>query len=332
MSDAYHQATRIAIIGAGRVGSTFAYTALVRGLAAEIVLIDQDQDRAAGEAMDLSHAVPHGQPSRVWAGTYADCASAAVTVVTAGAAQRPGESRLALAGRNLAMLGAIIPRFTAADGTGVLLIASNPVDVLTRAALSLSGFPPQRVVGSGTILDTARLRTLLGRHYRIDPRSVHAYILGKHGDSAVAAWSLASVAGRRLEEFCRANGMTCDWPAMEEMAGQARRAAYDIIARKGATHYAIGAGLAAIVAAILRDEKRVLTVSTLVDGDYGVHDVCLSLPVVLGRGGAERRLRLTLSDGERTLLRASAEVLRQSVESQQSSPPAASHGGHGHGK
>ena len=315
MTELDRKPTRIAVVGAGRVGSTFAYTALLRGLAAEIVLIDQDRAKAEGEAMDLGHAVPLAYPTRVWAGTYEDCADAAVIVVTAGAAQRPGESRLALVERNVAILRQIIPQITASRTAGVLVMASNPVDVLTYGALQLSGFPPQRVFGSGTMLDTARFRYLLGQHYGIDPRSVHAYILGEHGDSAVPAWSLANIVGMKLEEFCRTNGLACDWPAMEDIAVETRRAAYEIIERKGATHYAIGAALATITAAILRDEKRVLTVSTLVAGDYGIKGVCLSLPAVIGRGGAEHRITLTVSGPEREQLRRSAEVLRQTIAS-----------------
>jgi L-lactate dehydrogenase len=311
-------ATRVAVVGAGNVGASFAYALLLSGLAAEIVLIDLNRARAEGEAMDLNHAVPFTHPTRVWAGDYADCAGAAVTVVAAGANQRPGETRLELVARNAAIFRAIIPQVAGANPEGIILVATNPVDVLTHTALRVSGLPPARVIGSGTTLDTARFRYLISRHFGVDARSVHAYIIGEHGDSEVPVWSLANIAGMRLAEYCAATGAALDEGARQGIYEQTRDAAYRIIERKGATYYAIGAGLLRIVEAILRDQRTVLTVSSLIEGAYGLSDVSLSLPTVIDRGGVEQVIRLRLADEEQEGLRRSAGVLRGHIESLQS--------------
>ena len=308
------RAARVAVVGTGNVGSTFAYALLLSGLAAEIVLIDANQARAEGEAMDLNHAVPFAHPTRIWAGAYEDCAGAAVTVIAAGANQRPGESRLDLVKRNAAIFREIVPAVARHNPDGILLIATNPVDALTYASLKLSGLPKARVIGSGTILDTARFRQLLSRHFNVDARSVHAFIVGEHGDSEVPVWSLANIAGMRLEEYCAANGVPLDQAALAEIFIQTRDAAYQIIERKGATYYAVAAGLMRIVEAILRDQGTVLSVSSLVDdGSLGEGDLCLSLPTVVGRNGVERVLRLDLSQSEADGLRRSADVLRTTI-------------------
>lgn len=305
--------TRIVVVGAGLVGSTFAYALQLSGLAGEIVLIDANPARAEGEAMDLMHSVPFGAPTRIRAGDYADCAGATAVVICAGANQKPGETRLDLVKRNAAIFARIIPQVVRYTREAILVIATNPVDVLTWVALKLSGLPPQQVIGSGTILDTARFRALLGQHYGVDPRSVHAYIIGEHGDSEVPVWSLAHIAGMKLADFCRLNNMACDQAALDDIFERTRNAAYEIINRKGATYYAIATGLLRIVEAIARDQNTVLSVSSLVTDYYGISDVCLSLPTVVDRGGAERVLRLELSDEEVALLRASAAVLRRTA-------------------
>jgi L-lactate dehydrogenase len=306
----HNQPTRIAVVGAGHVGATFAYSLLLAGLAPEIVLIDRDQARAEGEAMDLSHAVPFVAPARVRAGTLADCRGAAMVVITAGAGQRPGETRLDLAARNAAIIRDVVPPIVAANPDAVLLVATNPVDVLTYVALKVSGLPPARVIGSGTILDTARLRHLLSEHLEVDARSIHAYVVGEHGDTEVPVWSLANVAGMRLDEFRRAHGLSLETGVLDAIVEDTRRAAYLIIERKGATYYAVAAGLMRIVEAVLRDQSTVLSVSSLVPGFYGIEDVCLSLPSVVSREGIERVLQLDLSDDEVTALCHSADVLR----------------------
>jgi L-lactate dehydrogenase len=302
--------TRVAVVGAGNVGASFAYALLFTGLAAEIVLIDVNRARAEGEAMDLNHAVPFTYPTRVWAGDYADCAGAAVTVVTAGANQRPGESRLDLMARNHAVFSAIIPSVARHNPNGIILVATNPVDVLTHAAQALSGLPPERVIGSGTVLDTARFRHLISRHYGVDARSVHAWIVGEHGDSEVPVWSLANIAGMPLPAYGAAVGVALDEGARDSIYTQTRDAAYRIIERKGATYYAIGAGLVRIVEAILRDQRTVLTVASRIDGYYGLSGLCFSLPTVIDRGGVEQVIRLPLSDEEQTGLQRSAAVLQ----------------------
>jgi L-lactate dehydrogenase len=312
---------RVVVVGTGHVGSTFAYTLLLRGLASEIVLVDVHRERAKGEAMDLNHAVPFGQPTSVRVGDYSDCAEAAVTVITAGVAQKPGESRLDLVKRNAAIFDEIIPAIDQHDPQGHLVITSNPVDVLTWVAQRLSSLEPSRVIGSGTVLDTARFRYLLGQHYDVDPRNVHAYIVGEHGDSEVPAWSLTNIAGMRLPEFCAAHGVDHDQCAMDELFEETRRAAYEIIERKGSTHYAIAAGLFRIVEAIVRDQRSVLTVSTRIDGYAGIQDVCLSLPCVIGQNGVQRRLDIELSDDELEGLRNSARVLREIIEQLDVSSP-----------
>jgi L-lactate dehydrogenase len=306
--------SRIAIVGAGNVGATFGYAMVTSGLASEIVLIDANQARAEGEAMDLNHAVPLHQPCRIWAGEYADCAGADVTVVTAGSAQKPGETRLDLSQRNADIFKQIIPQIARHNPEGILLIASNPVDVLTYAAIKLSGMPPARVIGSGTILDSARLRYLLSQAFGVDPRSVHAYIIGEHGDSEVPAWSLANIAGMSLPAFCEANLNGCDQgPILDEILRQTRSAAYDIIQRKGATYYGIGSSLLRLVEAILRDQSTVFSVSSLIENQYGISGVCLSLPTIVDHSGVEKVLNLSLNVEEISGLQHSAGILAEMI-------------------
>jgi L-lactate dehydrogenase len=313
---------RVAVVGTGNVGASFAYALLLSGLASEIVLIDANRRRAEGEAMDLQHAVPFAKPTRVWAGDYADCSGAAVTVVAAGAAQKPGETRLDLVRKNAAIFGQIVPNIAEANPNGIILVATNPVDVLSYETWRLSGLPPERVIGSGTILDTARFRAALSDHFGVDPRSVHAFIAGEHGDSEVPVWSSANIAGMHLREFCSANGLRYDQDEMDAIFAATRDAAYEIIQRKGATYYAVGAGLLRIVEAIVRNQRTVLSVSSLIRDYNGIDDVYLSLPAVVHRNGVERVLRIDLSVTEFDGLRASARVLRETIESLHAPEPA----------
>jgi L-lactate dehydrogenase len=301
---------RVAVVGVGNVGATFAYALLLSGLASEIVLIDANRAKAEGEAMDLNHTVPFTHPTRIWAGDHSDCAGAAVTVLAAGTGQKPGDTRLDLIKNNAAIWRVIIPEVVQHNPEGILLIATNPVDVLTYAAWKLSELPVGRVLGSGTVLDTSRFRYLLSQHFGVDARSVHAYIIGEHGDSEVPVWSLANIAGMRLPEFCKAQSLPYDPQAMDEVFLQTRDAAYRIIERKGATCYAVAAGLMRITQAILRNQSTVLSVSSLIDKYYGISDVCLSLPTVIDRGGVETVLRLELSPEEIEKLRRSAGKLK----------------------
>ncbi len=306
--------TRVAVVGTGAVGSTFAFGLLLSGLASEILLVDANERKAEGEAMDLMHAVPFARTARVWAGPIEDCRGAAVTVIAAGAAQKPGETRLDLVQKNAAIFRALVPRIAEANPNGIILVATNPVDVLSYLTYRISGLPAPRVIGSGTILDTARFRMLLAEHYGVDPRSVHAHIAGEHGDSEVPVWSSANIAGMGLRDYGVSTGIGHDPAALDEIYTDTRDAAYQIIERKGATYYAVAAGLVRIVQAILRDQHTVLSVSSLISDYYGIDDVYLSLPAVIGREGVERIVPLGLSAEEASGLRRSAGLLHETIE------------------
>lgn len=303
--------TKIAIIGAGRVGCTCAYTLATSGLAREVVLIDSNRERAEGEAMDIAHSVAFRAPVRVAAGTIEDTSGAALTVITAGAAQKHGETRPELLRRNVDVLREIIPGVMHANPGGLILIATNPVDALTYVALRLSGLPASRVIGSGTVLDTARLRAELALRYEVDARNVHAYVLGEHGDSEVIAWSTANLANLRFEEYCQFTGMSYAEADRSLIDTRVRNAAYEIIRRKGATNFAIATTLTRIIEAVVRDQASVLTVSTLVEGHYGIGNVCLSLPAIVDNSGIRQILPVPLSDQERIQLLRSATVVRE---------------------
>lgn len=309
-----HITNKVAIVGIGNVGATLAYSLTLSGLATEIVLIDRNNHKAEGEAMDLMHTVPLVRPTKIYAGDYKDTQGAAITVVTAGSAQRPGETRLDLAQRNADIFKQIIPEIVKFNPNGLILIATNPVDVLTYASIKISGLPSQRVFGSGTILDTARFRYLLSTRFDVDPRSVHAFIIGEHGDSEVPVWSLANIAGMNLADYCKTNQMGCSDEDLNQIFIQTRDAAYHIIERKGATYYAIGTGLERIIEAVLRDQSTVLSVSSLIQDYYDMGDVCFSLPSVIDRGGIERVLHLKLNQEEKIGLQKSAEILKNTIQ------------------
>ena len=304
---------KIAVVGTGHVGASFAYALLLSGLAAEIVLVDANQAKAEGEAMDLAHSAPFAPSVRVRAGDYADCAGAILTVVTAGANQKPGESRLDLARKNAGVFAQIIPAIVAANPDGLLLLATNPVDVLTRLSVELSGLTPARVLGSGTILDTARFRHFIAAHVGVDARSVSAFIVGEHGDSSVPVWSAVTVGGMPLDDFCAASDISLTGDDKDEIYRQTRDAAQHIIARKGATYYAIGAGLVEVVAAIVRDENAILPVGSLMNGYGGFSDVAFGFPCVVNRSGIERLVPLNLDADEQNALGNSVEILRASL-------------------
>ncbi len=306
---------KVGVIGAGLVGSSFAYAMMVRELPSEIVLIDANREKAEGETMDFNHGLSFAKPMKITAGSYADLRGADVVVITAGVSQHPGETRLDLLSRNATILRDVVGETVRHNPDGIILIATNPVDILTTIAIRESGLPPSRVIGSGTILDTARFRYLLGQHYRVDPRSVHAYIVGEHGDSEIALWSLANIGGVRLREFAPLQGRIYDQAELDRIFFGVRDAAYEIIRRKGSTYYAIGLGLVSIVEAILGNHRTVLSVSTLMTGQYGVKDICLSLPCVVGANGIEEVLTLNLSTDEADGFRASATKLRETLRS-----------------
>lgn len=307
--------SKVTIVGAGFVGSTFAYSLMIRGIVSEIVLIDIDKKRAEGEVMDLNHGLSFVRPVRIWAGDYPDCEDSDIVVVSAGIAQKPGESRLALAQRNFDIMKQIIPSVTRYNSDCIFVVTTNPVDVMTYAILKLSGFPASRVIGSGTILDTSRFRYILGEHLRVDPRNVHAYIIGEHGDSEVPVWSLANVAGTKLTEYCPLCGEKYDPEYLDGVFKKVKNAAYEIIEFKGRTYYAIGLGLTRIVESIVRDENAILTVSSLLDDYYGVSDICLSVPCLINREGIESVLKLPLDEKEIKLFQKSAKIVKDVVDS-----------------
>ncbi len=306
---------RITIVGAGAVGATLAYALMIRGQCDELVLIDVNREKAEGEAMDLGHGLPFVRPVDVHVGDYDDCAGADIVVITAGSASRPGETRLDLAERNAGIFRQIIPQVVRYNSDAILLVVTNPVDVLTHLTVQLSGHPSSKVMGSGTVLDSARFRYLLAEHCGVDPRNVHGYVIGEHGDSEVPVWSLANIAGVRLTDYCVICQQDCDGIPRDEIFHQVRDAAYEVIQRKGATQFAIGLSVSSIVESILRNQKSVLPVSSLMQGQYGLENVCLSLPTVIGRAGVIEVLELPLEESELTGLQRSAAVLRDVARS-----------------
>jgi L-lactate dehydrogenase len=308
---------KVGLVGTGLVGSSFAYALMQRGIASELVLVDANAEKAVGEMMDLNHGLSFTKPMKISAGNYSDLAGAKVVVITAGTSQKPGETRLDLLTRNAAIFRSIIPQVVEHNPNGIILITTNPVDILTYISLKESGLSPMKVFGSGTILDTSRFRFLLGQFYEVDTRSVHAYIVGEHGDSEIPLWSMANIGGVRLQEFAPLKNKRYNQEEMNKLFVSVRDAAYEIIRRKGSTYYAIGLGLLSIVEAILGDYRSVLSVSTLMTGQYGVQDICLSLPCVVGENGVEEILTLSMSEEEEQGFRSSATKLKTTLETLQ---------------
>ena len=309
---------KIGIAGSGLVGSTAAYALVMEGIGRHIVLVDKNEARAQAEADDILHAVPFAHPLQVSAGEYHDLAGSQVVIITAGVNQRPGESRLQLLERNAAVFREVVPQVLTYAPEAVLVVATNPVDVMTYLAVRYAaefGVPSRRVIGSGTTLDTARFRTLLGAHFGVDPHHVHGYVVGEHGDSEVLTWSLVTVGGMPLDEFCRLRQINLDPAARQEIDQRVRRAAYSIIAGKGATYYGIGSALARIVEVILQDQRAILTVCTPARDVFGVCDATVSLPHLLGGSGILASFPLTLDQNEQALLRASAQVVCNAIAS-----------------
>jgi L-lactate dehydrogenase len=306
-------AFKVGIVGAGMVGSAAAYALALSGTVGEIILVDRNADRALAEAEDISHAVPFVSATRVLGGDYGHLAGADVVILAAGVGQQPGETRLALLARNAAVFAEVIAEVRAVAPDAILLVATNPVDIMTDITTRLSGLPPSRVIGSGTILDTARFRSLLGAHLGIAPRSVHAYVLGEHGDSEVLAWSCVRAGATPIRSFAAQVGAAITEDVVARIDDGVRNAAYRIIAGKGATWYGIGAGLARIVQAIARDEHAVLSVSILTHGVPGVGDVALSVPRVVARAGVTADLMPDLDPIETAALIASAKILRDTT-------------------
>ncbi len=305
---------KVAIIGCGFVGSTCAFALMESGVFSEMVLLDVNTDRAEGEALDISHGLAFASPMDIYAGNYDDIADAGVIIVTAGANQKPGESRIDLAARNVEIFRSIMSEIKKRKCGGILLIVANPVDILTYAAIKLSGIPEQRVIGSGTVLDTGRLKQILSERLMVDPRNVHVRILGEHGDSELIAWSSAHVAGIPLEDFFNMRLDGSYETFREDVSNLVRNSAYEIINKKNATYYGIAMAVTRICESIARDEKSVLSVSNIMQGEYGITDVALSTPCIVGKEGIEVRMPPSLNFLEQSQLKSSAEQLKAVIK------------------
>ncbi|MGD1904189.1 MAG: L-lactate dehydrogenase [Geitlerinemataceae cyanobacterium] len=305
---------KVAVVGAGAVGSTFAFALAQAGLADEIVLIDNNADLAQGQVLDMAHGEPFFPTVSIRAGNATEYADARLVVVTAGSAQRPGETRLDLLSRNAAIVRSIVSEIVARSPDAIVLIVTNPVDVMTQVAIDCAGLAPGRVFGSGTVLDSARFRYFLSECCDIDVHNVHGYILGEHGDSEFAAWSMTNVAGIAIERFVREHSQVSDWAAEKQQIEQkVRDSAYHIIGYKGATWFAVGLALVEIARAVLRGEKRVMTVSTLLRGELGLDGVCLSVPCIVSENGVEQAIDCQLDAAELAALQSSADVLKAAI-------------------
>lgn len=304
---------KCAVIGCGFVGATTAFTLMKSGLFSEMVLIDADPQKAEGEAMDLNHGLAFAHPMKIYAGDYQDISDCALVIITAGTSQKKGQTRIDLVDENVQILKQIISRIVAYNTECILLLLSNPVDILTYAALKLSGFPSNRVIGSGTVLDTARFKYLLGEHLRVDVRNIHAFIIGEHGDSELAVWSSANVSGIDLPDFCSLCGHCNGMESMRGLYTEVRDSGYEIVKRKKATYYGIAMATLRIVQSIIRDEHSVLPVSSFVDGHYGIQDVCMGIPSIVGRNGVEKMLDIPLSQEEQQNLFHSAQTLKKVI-------------------
>lgn len=304
------ETTRVVVVGTGFVGSTAAYTMMVQGIASEIVLVDINKDKCEGEAMDLEHGLSFVKQSRVWAGDYSDCKDADVVVITAGLGQKPGQTRLELAGANAKIITGIVEQIRHYTDKAVILMVTNPLDVMTYVALKKSGLPNYQVFGTGTTLDSSRFRYLLAEEFGVAPDSMAAYLIGEHGDSEVPVISHANLMGENITSF-----KEYDPKLVDDAYKHTKNAAYEVICKKGATYYAIALGISRIVRAILFDENHVFPVSSLLTGQYGLKDICLSLPSVVGRTGIKRVLEVNLNDEELAKLRQSAKIISETIKS-----------------
>lgn len=303
------------MVGCGFVGATSVFALMQSGIFSEIAMIDADFGRAEGEAMDISHGVPYSESMDIHAGNYDDVKDASVVIISAGANQKPGETRLDLVQKNVAIMKQIIPEIMSRGFDGILLIVSNPVDVMTYVAQKLSGLPENKVIGSGTVLDTARLKYELSEFFDVNSKNVHAFIVGEHGDSEIAVWSTANIAGVPVQQFSQMRGEILDEEKMTEIADKIKNSAYEIIQRKKATYYGVAVAVRKICEVIVRDEKMILTVSTALHGEEGLEDVVLGMPCILGKDGIEAKVPLSLSEKEREKLQKSAETLKGVLQS-----------------
>ena len=308
---------KISIIGAGNVGSSFAFALMISGIAREIVIVDRNAIKGEGECMDLNHGMSFTHPATIYSAGYEGCIDSDIVVITAGARQKPGQTRLDLVQSNVNIFKEIIPNLIKYAKDAIILVVTNPVDILTYVILKISGLPVNKVIGSGTTLDTSRFRYLISDHCKVDPRNVHAYIIGEHGDTELPVWSNASIGGMKIEKFCPTcrNSCNCDHEKeLDKLFEEVKNAAYRIIEAKGATYYAIAMALVRICEVILRDENSVLPVSTLIKDYYGVDEVCLSLPSIVNSNGVEQILRIELSAKEQAQFKHSAETLKAIIK------------------
>jgi len=306
---------KIAIVGAGNVGSTFAFSLMISGLAREIVLIDKNESLAIGECMDLNHGLSFAHPTKIYAAGFEGCADADIVVITAGANQKPNETRTDLVNKNVAIFKDIVPAVAKYAKDSILLVVTNPVDILTYVTLKLSGFPSNRVIGSGTVLDTARLKYMISNYSKVDPNNIHAYIIGEHGDTELPVWSNATIGGMDIQTYCSEYAKQGNAKKeLKEIFLKVKNSAYEIIKLKGATNYSIALSLVKITRAILRDENSILPVSTLVNDYYGVSDVCISIPSIVNINGIEQYVKIDLSDEEQKLFKYSANTLKNFIK------------------
>lgn len=305
---------KISIIGAGFVGSTTAFALMNNNVASEIVIVDINYEKAVGEAMDLDQGRVFVSPVNVVAGDYPDTAGSDIVIITAGLAQKPGETRIDLVNRNIEIYKELVPNIVKYNPDAILLVVSNPVDILTYVTYQLSGFPAERVIGSGTVLDTARFQSILANKFDVDARNIHANIIGEHGDSEIATWSLTTIAGLTIDQYCENVGIGFNDTMAKEITKDVKMAAYEIINRKGYTNYAVALAITRIVQAILRDENSILTVSSLQKGAYGIEDVYISVPTVVGREGIKHVVEVPYSSNEVQALQESATLLKEVIE------------------
>lgn len=302
------------IIGCGLVGSATAFSLMESGLFEELALIDSDYKKAEGEALDISHGVPFSRPIKIYAGNYDEIKDSDIVIITAGANQKDGETRIDLVKKNIQIFKSIIPEIKKRRYQGILLIVANPVDILTYVAAKLSGVSKNKVIGSGTVLDTARLKYEIGRHLDVDSRSVHAFIIGEHGDSEIAVWSSANVSGIPLNKFCEIRGHFNHEATADKIANDVKNSAYEIISMKKATNYGIAMSVKRICEAIVRNEKSIMPVSTLLNGEYNLKNVSLSIPSIVGKNGVETIIPISLNEKETEQLKLSYEKLKKIIE------------------
>jgi L-lactate dehydrogenase len=306
---------KIVIVGAGNVGSTYAFSLMISGLAREIVLIDRNEALANGESMDLNHGISFAHPTKIYTAGFESCKDADIVVITAGTNQKPGQSRTDLVKANVAIFKDLIPEITKHTSKAILLVVSNPVDILTYVTLKISGFSPNRVLGSGTVLDTARLKYMISEYYKVDAGNIHAYIIGEHGDTELPVWSNSTIGGMDIETYCSVYARKKNAKIeLAEIFDKVKNAAYQIIEAKGATNYSIALALVKITRAIVRNENSILPVSTLVTDFYGISDVCISIPALVNSTGVEQYMNLNLSDQEQKLFKHSASTLKNLIK------------------